>query len=294
MTMSGGPRRRARRGLTVAVGAAAVVMIAAAVVATGIFRPAAGDSSVTGDPPRSTGLTSASTSAATASDLGSIAPTSGYVLKVVDGDTLHVRIDGTDEKVRIIGINAPETDECWGGESTEAAARLLDGATVTLVADPTQADRDRYGRLLRYVMLPDGTDVGLRMISDGDADEYTYDNAYANQQAYRAAYAAAAAGGLGLWSVATCGGNPAPSGTLTTSSPSTPLPSTPSPSTAPTAAKAGPNGCDIKGNISANGKIYHLPGTRDYDRTSIDEAKGERWFCSIAEAQAAGWRAPGT
>ncbi len=49
--------------------------------------------------------------------------------------------------------------------------------------------------------------------------------------------------------------------------------------------------CAIKGNINAKGKrIYHLPGGKWYDRTRIDPAKGERWFCSEAEARAAGWR----
>ncbi len=55
-------------------------------------------------------------------------------------------------------------------------------------------------------------------------------------------------------------------------------------------AQTAPAGCVIKGNISANGRIYHLPGQEHYDRTRIDEARGERWFCSEAEAQAAGWR----
>jgi micrococcal nuclease len=216
-------------------------------------------------------------------------------VKVVDGDTLHVLVDGRDETVRIIGINAPETDECWGTEATQAAARLLDGASVGLVADPTQDDRDRYGRLLRYVLLPDGTDVGQRMIADGNADEYTYDNPYANQRAYRDADAAAAAGGRGWWSAATCDGNPAGAGSGSSSSSSSSASSSASSSESAPAASApaqtGPNGCDIKGNISANGKIYHLPGGADYDRTRIDESRGERWFCSVAEAQAAGWRA---
>jgi hypothetical protein len=58
------------------------------------------------------------------------------------------------------------------------------------------------------------------------------------------------------------------------------------------AAPAAPDpACNIKGNISGNGRIYHRPGNRDYERTVINEAQGERWFCSEAEARAAGWRA---
>lgn len=49
--------------------------------------------------------------------------------------------------------------------------------------------------------------------------------------------------------------------------------------------------CDIKGNISSSGeRIYHVPGGQYYSRTKISPSKGERWFCSEAEAQAAGWR----
>jgi hypothetical protein len=51
------------------------------------------------------------------------------------------------------------------------------------------------------------------------------------------------------------------------------------------------NGCDIKGNINSKGeRIYHVPGGRAYASTLIDATRGERWFCSEAEAQAAGWR----
>ncbi len=48
--------------------------------------------------------------------------------------------------------------------------------------------------------------------------------------------------------------------------------------------------CRIKGNISANGRIYHVPGQRFYSRTIIDPSGGERWFCTEADARAAGWR----
>lgn len=54
-----------------------------------------------------------------------------------------------------------------------------------------------------------------------------------------------------------------------------------------------PNGCQIKGNINGKGvRIYHAQGSRSYGATRINESKGERWFCSEAEARAAGWRAP--
>jgi hypothetical protein len=58
--------------------------------------------------------------------------------------------------------------------------------------------------------------------------------------------------------------------------------------------KAPDPNCPIKGNINSKGeRIYHTPwGSRNYDRTKINTAKGERWFCNEAEAVAAGWRAP--
>jgi hypothetical protein len=54
-----------------------------------------------------------------------------------------------------------------------------------------------------------------------------------------------------------------------------------------------PAECRIKGNIGANGRIYHMPGSRDYDKVVINPAKGERYFCSEEEARACGWREPG-
>jgi hypothetical protein len=57
---------------------------------------------------------------------------------------------------------------------------------------------------------------------------------------------------------------------------------------------AGKSGCTIKGNISARGeRIYHMPGSRDYERTRVNERAGERMFGSEDEAKAAGWRAAG-
>lgn len=281
MTITGGRRRPGPRRSTVGLVTIGVLVGLGIIGLVALRANPAADDAAAGPTPVSA---SATVRSPTPSSVDPAPDRATYpVLRVIDGDTVRVLIDGRDESVRVIGINAPETDECWGSEATQAAKRLLEGATVALTADPTQADRDRYGRLLRYVVLPDGTDFGLRMISGGNADEYTYHDPYANQQAYRDVDAAAAADGEGLWNVATCGGNP--------KSPGPPTVNSGGESSAPTAAQTGPNGCDIKGNISANGKIYHLPGSTDYDRTRIDESKGERWFCSVAEAEAAGWRA---
>lgn len=58
------------------------------------------------------------------------------------------------------------------------------------------------------------------------------------------------------------------------------------------AEQEAPNGCPIKGNISGAGQIYHAPWSPWYSKTSINLARGERWFCSEKDAVAAGWRAP--
>lgn len=215
------------------------------------------------------------------------APAAAYpVLSVTDGDTLHVAVDGQDETVRVIGIDAPETVECWGSDATMAATAMLAGVSVQLMADPTQADKDQYDRLLRYVELPDGTDLGSAMISEGHAYEYTYEVPYEKQASYQDLQSAAAVNGKGAWGASTCDGQRTP--------PTAPSPTitAPAPVVEPAAPTTTSGSCDIKGNISRSGeKIYHEPGDPSYDKTKIDESDGERWFCSTADAQAAGWRA---
>ena len=83
-------------------------------------------------------------------------------------------------------------------------------------------------------------------------------------------------------------------GTLTVARSHLSLPDVPSFLAASGASQAAVHqpGCDIKGNISVDTgeRIYHVPGQKHYDATIIDPASGERWFCSEAEARAAGWR----
>jgi micrococcal nuclease len=73
----------------------------------------------------------------------------GQVVKVVDGDTIHVRVGDRMERVRYIGVNAPELGQPGGREATEANRKLVEGQPVNLELDIQ--DRDRYGRLLAYV-----------------------------------------------------------------------------------------------------------------------------------------------
>lgn len=117
------------------------------------------------------------------------------VTRIIDGDTIDV--DG--ERVRILGIDTPEEGECYADKATAALAAMVDGRQVTLVADASQGDVDKYGRLLRYVEDADGTDAGLMLVAQGYAREYTYDAPHARQTAYRSAENAAQAQNLGLW-----------------------------------------------------------------------------------------------
>jgi micrococcal nuclease len=95
------------------------------------------------------------------------------VERVVDGDTIVVRLDGRSERVRYIGIDTPETHhpdkpvQRFGPEATEANRRLVEGRTVLLELDVEP--RDKYGRLLAYVYLEDGTFVNASLVEDGYA-----------------------------------------------------------------------------------------------------------------------------
>jgi micrococcal nuclease len=109
------------------------------------------------------------------------------VVRVIDGDTVDVRLDGQVVRMRLIGIDTPEvvdprqSVQCFGREASNKAHELLDGQTVALEADPSQDDKDRYGRLLRYVWLSDGRLFNQEMVAQGYAFEYTYDLPYKYQ-----------------------------------------------------------------------------------------------------------------
>lgn len=132
------------------------------------------------------------------------------VVSVTDGDTLKVSLDGKTETIRVIGINTPETVdprkpvECFGKQASDRAKQILTGQKVSLEADPSQSDRDRYGRLLRYIFLENGTDYGLAMIKDGYAQEYTYQTPHKYQLPYRTAQQEAQQAQRGLWAEDAC------------------------------------------------------------------------------------------
>jgi len=202
--------------------------------------------------------------------------TRATVTRVVDGDTIRVEIDGQEFRVRYIGIDTPETVdprrpvECFGEEAGERNRQLVDGKVVGLEKDVS--DTDSFGRLLRYVWA--GTEmVNATLVEEGYALASTYppDVRYAEQ--FASLQTLARDSGRGLWG-AVC--------------------------VSPTASPGPGGACDysgarepvIKGNISirTGEQIYHVPSGEFYDETVIDASKGERFFCTEAEAVAAGWR----
>lgn len=190
-------------------------------------------------------------------------------VRVVDGDTFRL---GSVE-VRLFGIDAPETaqtcgragrDWACGTWATEALRGLVAGREV--VCDGRGADR--YGRTLG-VCRAGGVEVNRALVRAGAAMAYRrYSTAYVGEE--RAAQQA----GVGIWA----------------GSAQVPEDFRQAGDAAPALAEP-EDGCRIKGNISDGGRIYHRPGQDYYAATGIDPARGERWFCSEADARAAGWRA---
>ena len=141
----------------------------------------------------------------------------------------------------------------------------VEGRTVVC----TSSERDRYGRRVAVCRLG-GSDIGAALVAAGWATAYRkYSMAYVGVEA-RAKVA-----GLGIWAT----GFEQPSDyrhERRVAAGSTPPPD---------------SRCAIKGNINVRGDhIYHLPGSRAYPEVRIDTERGERWFCSTADAVAAGWR----
>jgi endonuclease YncB( thermonuclease family) len=196
--------------------------------------------------------------------------------RVIDGDTLSV----SGKRIRLHGIDAPESAQTcqtngqdWpcGKYATIALERFIGRSATHCRAK----DRDQYGRIVAVCLAggPTGRDVNAAMVRDGWALAYRrYSTDYVTQEQV------AREAGSGMWR-----------GTFTKPwewrqaqrQRERPLPA---------ANDNDASRCMIKGNISRNGRIYHVPGGAYYNRTKINEAKGERWFCNEAEARAAGWR----
>lgn len=173
------------------------------------------------------------------------------IIKIIDGDTYQL---DNKEKIRLIGVNTPEIHhptkgtEYFGQEADEFAKGLLLNKKVTLKYDISQ--RDKYGRLLAYVYLSDGTLVNALLVQEGYAEIMTVPPNVKFADLFLKLEREARKKKLGLWAV--------------------------------TSEK----NIIIKGNINRRGeKIYHLPGGRYFQQT-----KAERIFRSEEEARNAGFR----
>jgi endonuclease YncB( thermonuclease family) len=189
------------------------------------------------------------------------------VIRVVDADTFWV----DDAKVRLHGIDAPEGKQTctlkdgspWacGRWATEQARGLYQGKTAVCA----QTDTDRYGRMVVRCKV-EGRDVGADLVYAGIARAFQkYSREYVDLEK-KAMFS-----GRGTWRASM----QSPADFRAESRLALPAPDA---------------SCAIKGNISGGGKIYHMPGQADYSVTKINNSKGERWFCSEAEAMNAGWR----
>lgn len=192
------------------------------------------------------------------------------IAEIVDGDTLTLG----GQAIRLHGIDAPEAGQrCqrasgteWrcGREAINHLASLAEGRTLVCRGDTF----DDFDRLIG-TCTADGADVSAQMVRDGMAWAFVRFS-----QDYVAEEAEARAAGRGIWR-----GPAQPAWDFRAAR-------------WQVAEQESPTGCPIKGNISDNGQIYHAPWSPWYSRTSINEARGERWFCSEREALDAGWRAP--
>lgn len=136
--------------------------------------------------------------------------TNATVVKITDGDTIHVERNGTDQTIRLIGMDTPETKkpntpvECFGQEAAAHLQELLPiGTRVRLERDVEE--RDRYDRILAYVYRDDGLFVNLEMVRDGYAGQLTVPPNVTHADEFGDAARTARDQGKGLWSA--CGGN---------------------------------------------------------------------------------------
>jgi endonuclease YncB( thermonuclease family) len=201
-------------------------------------------------------------------DAGGITTLTGAAV-VIDGDTIEIG----GQRIRLEGIDAPETaqscqrrnGEAWacGTEASRALRALLVNGDIAC----DSRGSDKYGRVLA-TCFADGKDINAAMVKTGNAWAFVkYSETYLTEQK------TAQASSLGVWQ----GAAVAPWEFRHTGWQA--------------AEATAQKGCAIKGNISHGNQIYHMPWSPWYDKVKIDPDRGERWFCSEADAEAAGWRA---
>ncbi|PTX63187.1 micrococcal nuclease [Melghirimyces profundicolus] len=189
------------------------------------------------------------------------------VIRVIDGDTLSVRMEGRIEKVRLIGVNTPETNhpkigaEVYGKEASRFTTKHLAGKDVRLETDVEE--RDQYGRLLAYVWLGDEL-FNAMLLEEGMAQVMTVPPNVRYQEKFLRLQREAREKEKGLWGKDVSARNRAET------------------------SREGDCTGKIKGNINRDGeKIFHTRESPQYEST-----KPERWFCTEEEAKKAGFRPP--
>ena len=191
-------------------------------------------------------------------------------VRVIDGDTIEVGA----VTYRLHGIDAPEAGQRCEHASGKtwacgkASIALIESLVLGSVVQCDNRGTDGYGRVIG-VCRADGVDINATMVRRGHAwafSRYSTDYLGEERSARREAVGVFEAENETPWDYRAKKWQ--------------------------VGAEQAPDGCPIKGNISENGRIYHAPWSPFYSRTKISTSKGERWFCSEAEAVEAGWRAP--
>ena len=132
------------------------------------------------------------------------------VTRVIDGDTLAVEVDGEEQKIRLLGVDAAEIDfqdeerttkrECYSLEAQSELKRLTLGNEIALESDPLNDDKDEYGRFLRYVFLSDGSLINDILIKTGFVRHLSFFSLTLNEQ-FAESEKYAKENNLGLWAV---------------------------------------------------------------------------------------------
>ncbi|MCR8844015.1 thermonuclease family protein [Paenibacillus sp. SC116] len=204
------------------------------------------------------------------------------VKRIVDGDTF---VTSEGDKVRLIGVNTPETHgkvQYYGQEAKEYTNKQLTGSTVYMFQDA--GNTDKYGRLLRYIFIENDDEMfNERLIREGYANTMTITPNILYSKTFTKLEREARNNNQGLWQSSKAKPSSGQrfknkeSNSLTDNNINKTNTSTQGNCQTPT----------IKGNINKNkDKIYHLPDGRYYEQT-----KAEMMFCTVEDAEAAGFRA---
>lgn len=203
------------------------------------------------------------------------------LVSVIDGDTIKVKLEDAGTKnVRLIGLDAPEMDACFGPEAKIALEKVLKGKVIRL--DKDISETDIYDRLLRYVIIEpkdeakDNILLNEYLVRQGLAFYYTSTPNNRYRELLIGAEKEAREAKRGMWADCDYLAVRALENASTRET-----------STEPLSAD-----CVIKGNISEKGfgKTYLVPGCDNYEGTIIDTKKGEQYFCTAKEAETAGFR----